>query len=178
MQGVVYGTRTDDMTDDRLLTRFDFDEVWGTALNRFCSQAVIGHPLTPYGLGEQRRGFIALRDSMQCLTIATENPPEKGEYRVFNQFDETYSINELAEKVQKAGKTLGYNVQIKHPENPRVEAEKHYYNPDHERLYKLGFRPVHPLEETLVAMLEDLDRFKDRISAKKERIMPTVYWRK
>ncbi|MDH5267094.1 MAG: UDP-sulfoquinovose synthase [Candidatus Bathyarchaeota archaeon] len=178
MQGVVYGTRTNEMTDDRLLTRFDFDEVWGTALNRFCAQAIIGHNLTPYGLGEQTRGFIALRDSMQCLTLATENPPEKGEYRVFNQFDETYSINGLAKKVQKIGKKLGYDVKIKNPENPRVEAEKHYYNPDHEKLYKLGFKPVHPLEEELEIMFKDLEKFKDRILAKKERIMPTVYWRK
>ncbi|RLI45538.1 NAD-dependent dehydratase [Candidatus Bathyarchaeota archaeon] len=178
MQGVVYGTRTDDMIDDRLLTRFDFDEVWGTALNRFCAQAIIGHPLTAYGLGEQKRGFIALRDSIQCLTIATENPPDKGEYRVFNQFDETYTINELAETVQKIGNKLGYDVEIQHPENPRVEAEKHYYNPHHEKLYKLGFKPVHSLEEELEIMFKDLEKFKDRILAKKERIMPTVYWRK
>ncbi len=178
MQGVVYGTRTDDMIDDRLLTRYDFDEVWGTALNRFCAQAIIGHPLTPYGLGEQIRGFIALRDSMQCLTLAAENQPEKGEYRVFNQFDETYTINELARKVQKTGKKLGYDVTIKNPENPRVEAEKHYYKPDHEKLYKLGFKPVHPLEEELQIMFRDLERFKERILVNKERIMPTVYWRK
>lgn len=178
MQGVVYGTRTDDMTDDRLLTRFDFDEVWGTALNRFCAQAVIGHPLTPYGLGEQKRGFIALRDSMQCLTLATENPPDKGEYRVFNQFDEMYTINELAGKVQKIGSRLGHDVKIDHPENPRVEAEKHYYKPDHEKLYELGFNPVHTLEEELEIMFGDLKKFKERIVAKKDRILPTVYWRK
>jgi len=178
MQGVVYGTRTDDMVDDRLLTRFDFDEVWGTALNRFVAQAIIGHTLTPYGLGGQTRGFIALRDSMQCLTLATENPSEKGEYRVFNQFDETYSINELAEKAQRVGKKLGYDVKVKHPENPRVEAEEHYYNPDHEGLYKLGFKPIHSLEKELEIMFKDLERFKDRILAKKDRIMPTVYWRR
>jgi UDP-sulfoquinovose synthase len=178
MQGVVYGTRIDEMTDDRLLTRFDFDEIWGTALNRFCAQAVIGHRLTPYGLGEQTRGFIALRDSMQCLTLAAENPPEKGEYRVFNQFDETYSINGLAQEVQKVGKELGYTVKIKNPDNPRLEAEKHYYNPDHEKLYKLGFKPIHSLERELKIMFRDLERFKDRILTKKERIMPTIYWRK
>jgi len=166
------------MTDDCLLTRFDFDEVWGTALNRFCAQAIIGHPLTPYGRGEQTRGFIALRDSMQCLALAAENPPKKGEYRVFNQFDETYSVNVLAKKVQKVGKKLGYEVEIKNPENPRVEAEKHYYNPYHEKLYKLGFKPIHSLEEELEIMFRDLERFKDRILTKKERIMPTVYWRK
>ncbi len=177
MQGVVYGTRTDDMIDDRLLTRFDFDEVWGTALNRFVGQAVIGHHLTPYGLGGQTRGFIALVDSMQCLTLATENPPEKGEYRVFNQFDETYSVNELAKKVQKVGKKLGYDVKIKNPENPRLEAEKHYYNPDHHKLYNLGFKPIHSLDEELEIMFKDLERFKGRVLAKKERIMPTVYWK-
>jgi UDP-sulfoquinovose synthase len=178
MQGVVYGTRTNAMTDDRLLTRFDFDEIWGTALNRFCAQTVIGHPLTPYGLGEQKRGFIALRDSMQCLTLATENPPEKGEYRVFNQFDETYTINELAKKVQTVGQKLGYTVKIKNPKNPRVEAEKHYYNPDHKKLYQLGFKPTYPLEDELEIMLNDLGQFKDRILRKKERIMPTIDWRK
>jgi len=177
MQGVVYGTRTDEMVDDRLLTRFDFDEVWGTVINRYCAQAIIGHPLTPYGLGGQTRGFIALRDSIQCLTLATENPPEKGEYRVFNQFDETYSVNELAEKIRRVGNKLGYNVDINHSENPRVEKEEHYYNPDHENLYKLGFKPTHTLEEELELMFRDLEKFKDRILAKKDRIMPTVYWR-
>jgi UDP-sulfoquinovose synthase len=178
MQGVVYGTRTDEMVDDRLLTRFDFDEVWGTVINRYCAQAIIGHPLTPYGLGGQTRGFIALRDSIQCLTLAMEHPPDIGEYRVFNQFDETYSVNKLAEKVQKVGNKLGYNVEIKHPENPRVEAEEHYYNPDHKGLYDLGFEPMYSLEKELETVLTDLERFKDRILAKKERIMPTVYWRK
>ncbi|HIE55003.1 MAG TPA: NAD-dependent epimerase/dehydratase family protein, partial [Chromatiaceae bacterium] len=101
MQGVVFGTRIDEMGDDeRLLTRFDFDQCFGTAVNRFCAQAVIGHPLTPYGRGHQRRGFLPLRDSMQCLTLAIENPPKEGEYRVFNQFEEVYDIYELAEKVK------------------------------------------------------------------------------
>jgi len=104
MQGVVYGTRIDEMgNDERLLTRFDFDQCFGTAINRFCAQAVIGHPLTPYGKGHQKRGFLPLRDSMQCLTIAIENPPKKGEYRVFNQFEEVYDLYELAIKVQKVG---------------------------------------------------------------------------
>lgn len=178
MQGVVYGTRTAEMTDDSLLTRFDFDEVFGTALNRYCAQAIIGHKLTPYGKGGQTRGFIALRDSIQCLTIAIDNPPEKGEYRVFNQFDETYSVNELATIVTKIAKKLGFEVETEHIDNPRVEAEEHYYNPDHENLRKLGFRPVHKLEEELEIMLTDLNRFRDRIEAKKDRILPTVLWRK
>jgi len=177
MQGVVHGIVTDDMTDDRLLTRFDFDEVWGTALNRFCAQAVIGHELTPYGKGGQTRGYIALRDSMQCLTIAVENPPDEGEYRVFNQFDECYSVNELAEHVVKVAGKLGIEARIWHIENPRVEAEEHYYNPDHENLRKLGFKPTHTLDEELEITLSTLMRFKERIEAKRDRILPTIYWR-
>jgi nucleoside-diphosphate-sugar epimerase len=177
MQGVVHGIRTDEMTRDELLTRFDFDEVWGTALNRFCAQAVIGHELTPYGKGGQTRGYIALRDSIQCLTIAVENPPDKGEYRVFNQFDECYSVNELAEHVVKVASELGLDARVWNIENPRVEAEEHYYNPDHDSLYKLGFKPTHTLDDELRITLKELLRWKDRIEAKKGRIMPTIKWR-
>ena len=178
MQGVVHGIVTDDMVNDDLLTRFDFDEVWGTALNRFCAQAIIGHELTPYGKGGQTRGYIALRDSMQCLTLATENPPDKGEYRVFNQFDETYSINELAEHVVKVAGELGIEAKVWNIENPRVEAEEHYYNPDHEHLYKLGFKPTHTLDQELKITISKLTAFKDRIEAKRDRILPTIYWRR
>lgn len=178
MQGVVYGTRTDEMIDDRLLTRFDFDEIFGTAINRFCAQAIIGFPLTPYGKGYQKRGFIALRDSIQCLTIAIDNPPEKGEYRVFNQFDEVYSIVELAEAVKEVGNKFGLDVKVNHIKDPRVEAEEHYYNPHHDNLKKLGFKPTHTLKQELEIMFQDLIRYKDRIETKKERILPTVDWRR
>ena len=178
MQGVVHGIRTEEMTSDELLTRFDFDEVWGTALNRFCAQAIIGHELTPYGKGGQTRGYIALRDSIQCLTIAIENPPEKGVYRTFNQFDECYSVIELADHVVKVCDELGTKANAWHIENPRVEAEEHYYNPDHYELYKLGFRPTNTLNDELRITLKELLRWKDRIEAKKNRILPTVYWKK
>ena len=178
MQGVVHGIITNDMVDDDLLTRFDFDEVWGTALNRFCAQAIVGHELTPYGKGGQTRGYIALRDSMQCLTLATENPPDEGEYRVFNQFDETYSVNELAEHVVKVAGEIGIEAKIWNIENPRIEAEEHYYNPDHENLYKLGFKPTHTLEQELKITLSKLLECKDRIEAKRHRIMPTILWKK
>ena len=178
MQGVVHGIVTDDMIDDDLLTRFDFDECWGTALNRFCSQAIIGHELTPYGKGGQTRGYIALRDSMQCLTIATENPPEEGEYRVFNQFDETYSVNELAEHVVKVAGELGIESKIWNIENPRVEAEEHYYNPDSENLRGLGFKPTHTLDQELRITISKLMEYKDRIEARRNVIMPTIYWTK
>ncbi|MHA1267913.1 MAG: UDP-sulfoquinovose synthase [Candidatus Helarchaeota archaeon] len=177
MQGVVHGINTPQMTREELLTRFDFDEVWGTALNRFCAQAVIGHELTPYGKGGQTRGYIALRDSMQCLTLAVENPPDKGEYRVFNQFDECYSVNELAEHVVKVSGEFGIEAKIWNIPNPRVEAEEHYYNPDHENLYKLGFKPTNSLDDELRITIPILMKYKERIEAKKDRIMPTINWR-
>ena len=178
MQGVVYGTQTEEIVSDNLLTRFDFDEVFGTALNRFCSQAIIGHELTPYGKGGQTRGYIALCDSIQCQTIAIENPPEKSEYRTLNQFDETYSVNELAEIVVKVAGDLGIEANIWNIDNPRVESEEHYYNPDHETLYKLGFTPTRQITEEVKITIKELMKWRDRIEAKKECIMPTVYWRK
>jgi UDP-sulfoquinovose synthase len=178
MQGVVHGVVTDDMVNDDLLTRFDFDEVWGTALNRFCAQAIIGHELTPYGKGGQTRGYIALRDSMQCLTIAAENPPDEGEYRVFNQFDECYSVNELAEHVVNIAGESGIEAKIWNIENPRIEAEEHYYNPDRENLPNLGFKPTNTLEDELRITIPKLMQYKDRIEAKRDRILPTIYWKK
>ncbi len=177
MQGVVYGTRIDEMGDDeRLLTRLDFDQAFGTAINRFACQAVIGEPLTPYGKGKQKRGFLPLRDSMQCLTLAIENPPEPGEYRVFNQFEETYTIYELAEKVKKVANELGLDTEIIPLENPRKEAEEHYYNPDHQHLLDLGYQPTHDMEAELRIMLTDLMRYRDRIEAVKDVLIPDIRW--
>ena len=177
MQGVVYGSRTEELSDDRLLTRFDFDQVFGTVVNRFCAQAVIGYPLTPYGQGGQKRGFIGLVDSIQCLRIALQNPPRTGEYRVFNQLDEVYGINELAEHVKTVADTMNIDVEIRPVENPRVEAEEHFYEVEHERLRKLGFRPTRSLDEELGIILRDLLKFKSRILAKKQVIAPTITWR-
>jgi UDP-sulfoquinovose synthase len=177
MQGVVYGTRTDEMVNDYLLTRFDFDAVFGTVLNRFCAQAVLGQKLTPYGLGRQKRPIIALRDAIQCLTLAVQNPPDKGEYRVFNQFDEVYTITEMAKKVKRVANRLGLSTEIESCENPRIEEEQvNYYNPIHERLYQLGFRAAHNIEEELETMLTDLSKYKRRLIAKKSRILPRVRW--
>jgi len=178
MQGVVHGVVTDDMLNDDLLTRFDFDEVWGTAINRFCAQTVIGHELTPYGKGGQTRGYLALRDSMQCFTLAVENPPDEGEYRVFNQFDETYAVNELAEKVSKVAKEFGLEGKIWNIPNPRLEAEEHYYEPDMKHLPDLGFKPTKSLEDELRITIPKLMEYKDRIEAKRETIMPKILWTK
>jgi UDP-sulfoquinovose synthase len=177
MQGVVFGTRIDEMGhDERLCTRFDFDQCFGTAINRYCAQAVIGHPLTPFGKGHQRRGFLPLRDSMQCLTLAVTNPPAAGEYRVFNQFEEVYDVTELAQKVQKVGQSLGLDVQVRNIENPRKEMEEHYYNPDHKHLLDLGYKPTHDVEAEMRIMLNDLMKCRDRIEARKEALIPDIRW--
>jgi UDP-sulfoquinovose synthase len=177
MQGVVFGTRIDEMGDDeRLLTRLDFDQCFGTAINRFCCQAVIGERISLYGIGHQKRGFLPLRDSMQCITLALENPPGKPEYRVFNQFEEVYDITELAEKVKRVGDKINLNVIIENVENPRLESEKHYYNPDHQNLLDLGYQPTHDVESEIEIMLNDLFKFKNRIEARKEALTPDIRW--
>jgi UDP-sulfoquinovose synthase len=176
MQGVVYGTRTQEMIDDSLMTRFDFDESFGTVINRYCAEAVAGLPLTPYGQGKQKRGFIDLVDSIQCLTIAIETPAARGEYRIFNQLDEVYTIVELAERVVKAARKLGMNVKIQNLQNPRIEKEEHYYEVDHEHLRKLGFKPIRTLGETLDIMLKDLSKYKDRVLEKSQVILPKTTW--
>ena len=177
MQGVVFGTRIDKSDDDeRLLTRLDFDQCFGTAINRFSCQAVIGHPLTLFGKGGQKRGFLPLRDSMQCLTLALENPPEHGEYRVFNQFEEVYNLTQLALKVQRAAAGLGMEVEVRSVENPRTELEDHFYEPDHHNLLNLGYKPAHTVETEITFMLEDLQKYSDRIEMHRDVFMPDVRW--
>jgi UDP-sulfoquinovose synthase len=177
MQGVVFGTRINGLsTDPRLTTRLDFDQAFGTAINRFCCQAVIGHPLTPFGKGHQKRGFLPLRDSMQCLTLALENPPQAGEYRVFNQFEEVYDITELARKVRRVARSLGLDTDVLNLENPRQEAEDHYYQADHQQLFELGYKPTHDVEAEMEIMLRDLLKYRGRIEAKREALIPDVRW--
>ena len=175
-QGVVYGIETEETAlDERLVTRFDYDEVFGTALNRFCLQAVIGHPLTVYGRGGQTRGYLNIVDTLQCVELAVANPAAPGEYRVFNQFTEQFSIVELAELVQRAGKEYGLEVEVRHLDNPRVEAEEHYYRAAHTKLLDLGLRP-HLLSETLIeSMFAAIERYRDRVIP--DRIDPAIRWR-
>ncbi len=177
MQGVVYGTRTKDITSSKLFTRFDIDEVWGTALNRFCAQATAGLPITPYGKGGQTRGFLSLEDSISCLDLALSNPPKDGEYRVFNQFDEYYSINELAEMTKEVYEREFYrSAEIHRVPNPRIEAEEHYYNPAHEKLKKLGYVRSKELKDELRIILNDLARYRGRIEKVRDVIMPKTNW--
>jgi UDP-sulfoquinovose synthase len=175
-QGVVYGIETDETAqDERLCTRFDYDEWFGTVLNRFCVQAVIGHPLTVYGKGGQTRGFLNVRDTLQCVELALDHPPEAGEYRVFNQFTESFSVGELAELVQRSAAEIGIEAEINHVDNPRVEAEEHYYNPIHTKLLDLGLQPTYLGEELVESMLHAIERHKDRIID--AAIDPRTQWR-
>ena len=175
-QGVVYGIETDETTrDERLGTRFDYDEWFGTVLNRFCVQAVIGHPLTVYGKGGQTRGFLNIRDTLQCVQLAVDNPPELGEYRVFNQFTEQFSVSELAELVKQSAEDAGTEVEIKAFPNPRVEAEQHYYNATHTKLLDLGLEPHHLGEELVQSMLRIIDQHRGRVIER--AILPHTTWK-
>ncbi len=175
-QGVVYGTVTDESAlDEALINRFDYDEVFGTVLNRFCVQAAIGSPLTVYGRGGQTRGFLDIRDTVRCIELACLNPAKPGECRVFNQFTERFSILDIAHLVEAAGKKMGLNVEINHLPNPRVEAEEHYYNAKNTKLIDLGLEP-HMLSNSLLDSLMNIAvKYRDRID--KELFMPQVDWR-
>jgi UDP-sulfoquinovose synthase len=174
-QGVVYGVHTDEtLLDDRLLTRFDYDEQFGTALNRFCLQAAIGHPLTVYGSGGQTRGFLNIRDTLACVELALLNPAEQGEMRVYNQFTESFSIRDLAIVVQHAGKELGLDVAIGEVENPRTEAQEHYYNPTHTKLLDLGLKPTLLSDDLVTDTLDTLMKYQHR--AVREAIAPRTRW--
>jgi UDP-sulfoquinovose synthase len=175
-QGVVYGVHTEEtLLDDRLLTRFDYDEQFGTALNRFCLQAVVGRPLTVYGSGGQTRGFLNIRDTLACVELALLNPADRGEMRVYNQFTESFSIRDLAVAVQQAGKELGLDVEIAEVENPRSEAQEHYYNPTHTKLLDLGLEPTHLSDDLVTDTLSTLLKYQDR--AVHEAIAPRTTWR-
>jgi len=175
MQGPVFGVKIYEMNgDERLLTRFDYDEVFGTVINRFCAQAVYGHPLTVYGKGGQTRGYLPLRESMFCINAIIENPPEAGKYRTLNQFARTYTINDLASIVQAAGKKYDLFIDIKHYENPRKELETHYYNPHRQGLLDLGYKPTMDITEDVTKLIGDLLPYSDRI--KEHLVIPRTRW--
>lgn len=168
MQGPVYGIVTDESEQqERLLTCFSYDELFGTVLNRFIVQAVAGYPLTVYGRGGQTRGYLNIKDTLNCVRLSLENPADKGELRIFNQFTETFSVNDLADRVQAAGKQLGLDVRVRHIENPRKEMEEHYYNPRHTGLLELGLEPNYLTEAVLVGMMTKVLRHRASIEAHK-----------
>ena len=176
-QGVVYGLLTEETgMDELLVNRLDYDGVFGTALNRFCIQAAIGHPLTVYGTGGQTRAFLDIRDTVRCMEIAIANPAEAGKFRVFNQFTEMFSVGDLATMVKKAGTAMGLDVEIDHLDNPRVELEEHYFNAKNTNLLDLGLEP-HKLSDSLLdSLLNFAIKYKERVD--KDHILPKVSWRR
>jgi UDP-sulfoquinovose synthase len=175
-QGVVYGTITEQTErDPRLVNRFDYEDVFGTALNRFCVQAAIGHPLTVYGKGGQTRGFLDIRDTVRCIELACENPADRGEMRVYNQFTEQFSVLQLAELVVDAAAKLGVEATIEKMPNPRVELEEHYYNAKHTKLLDLGLEPHYLSDSLLDSLLNVAIEHRDRVN--RAIIEPRVNWR-
>jgi UDP-sulfoquinovose synthase len=176
MQGPVYGLSTEEADlHPQLAPNFHYDDIFGTVVNRFLVQAVAGLPLSVYGKGGQVRGYLNLRDTLQCVTLAAANPPDKGQLRILNQFTETFSVNELAERIQKVAAGMGLPVEIQHVDNPRKEQEEHYYNPAHRGLLELGLQPHFMTDDMIAAMLDRVRAHRDRIIV--DRILPRVRWR-
>lgn len=189
MQGPVYGIETEEsalinvdscrsgpsgLSDSSLLTIFNYDEIFGTILNRFIVQAVVDYPLTVYGMGGQTRGYLNIRDTLQCVHMSEKTPAARGQLRIFNQIMETFSANELAEKVRHVGRTLGYEVRIDHIENPRKEAEEHYYNPTYQGVLEIGVEPHYLTDDVLTGMFRAVERHKQNI--RKEVIFRGIKW--
>ncbi|MBD2296011.1 NAD-dependent epimerase/dehydratase family protein [Anabaena sphaerica FACHB-251] len=174
-QGIVYGVLTEETgMDELLINRLDYDGVFGTALNRFCIQAAVGHPLTVYGKGGQTRGFLDIRDTVRCIELAIANPAQPGEFRVFNQFTELFSVGDLALMVKKAGNAMGLNIDINHIDNPRVEKEEHYFNAKNTKLLDLGLQP-HLLSDSLLdSLLNFAVKYQQRVD--NNQILPKVSW--
>ncbi len=176
-QGVVYGVLTEETgMDEMLINRLDYDGVFGTALNRFCIQAAIGHPLTVYGKGGQTRGFLDIRDTVGCLELAIANPAQSGEFRVFNQFTELFSVGDLALMVKKAGSALGLNVEINNLDNPRIELEEHYFKAKNTKLLDLGLQPHYLSDSLLDSLLNFATKYKNRVDM--NHILPKVTWKR
>ena len=175
MQGPVYGTETEESKiDERLKTIFNYDELFGTIVNRFITQAVVGYPLTVYGKGGQTRGYLNIKDTLQCIFVAEQNPAVKGQLNIFNQIMETFSANQLAEMTKEAGDRLGYNVEIKNIDNPRKELEEHYYNPVYQGMINLGVKPNYLTPEVMDSMFKLVAKYKSNI--RKETIFRGVKW--
>lgn len=176
MQGPVYGLSTpESLIDDALLPHFHYDDIFGTLVNRFVTQAVAGIPLTVYGKGGQTRGYLNLLDTLQCIKLATDTPVDSGELRILNQFTETFSVNDLAEQVERVGNELGLKVRVESIENPRKEPEEHYYNPVHSGLVELGLEPHFLTDDRLAEIMGQVRKYADRINP--DQVLPRVRWR-
>lgn len=176
-QGVVYGVLTEETgMDELLINRLDYDGVFGTALNRFCIQAAVGHPLTVYGSGGQTRAFLDIRDTVRCVELAIATPAKAGEFRVFNQFTEMFNVGDLALMVKNAATTIGLDVDVKHIDNPRIEKEEHYFNAKNTNLLDLGLQPHYLSDSLLDSLLNFTTKYKGRVDA--AQIMPKVSWKR
>ncbi|BAS56837.1 MULTISPECIES: NAD-dependent epimerase/dehydratase family protein [Leptolyngbya] len=176
-QGIVYGVLTEETgMDEMLINRLDYDGVFGTALNRFCIQAAIGHPLTVYGKGGQTRGFLDIRDTVRCVELAIETPAQPGEFRVFNQFTELFGVGEIASMIQKAGSSMGLKVDVQNFDNPRIEKEEHYFNAKNTNLLDLGLQPHYLSDSLLDSLLNFAIKYKDRVDH--DEILPKVTWKR
>ena len=176
-QGVVYGVLTDETgADERLVNRLDYDGVFGTALNRFCIQAAVGHPITVYGKGGQTRAFLDIRDTVRCVELAIATPADAGQFRVLNQFTEMFSVGDLGLMVKKAGASLGLDVEVQNIENPRIEAEEHYFNAKNTKLLDLGLEPHYLSDSLLDSLLNYAVKYRDRVD--KKQILPKVTWKR
>ncbi len=176
-QGVVYGVDTNETKlDDKFSTSFHYDEVFGTVINRFICQSVIGKDLTVYGNGSQTRGYLNIIDTIKCIEIAANNPAKKSEFRVFNQYTEVLSINDIAEKVIKASSLNGIKINHTNIKNPRVEEEDHYYKPSNTSLISLGLNPIKINDDVLTEMIKKVLKHKDRILI--NTVMPNIKWQK
>jgi UDP-sulfoquinovose synthase len=174
-QGVVYGTHTEQTAlSPALANRYDYDHIFGTVLNRFCVQAALGHPLTVYGAGGQTRSFLDIRDTVRCIEIALENPAAEGQYRVFNQFTEMFSVEELAERVARVAREHGLACEIAHVANPRVERESHYYNCVNTNLRSLGLEPTLLADGTIAGLIALAREHAGRVDLR--LIPPRVAW--
>jgi len=175
MQGPVYGLETPEtVMDGGFRPFFNYDEIFGTVVNRFVVQAVAGYPLTVYGKGGQTRGYLNLKDTLQCVRLAAGKPAEPGELRIFNQITETFTVNELAERVERVGKGMGYPVEVKSIDNPRKEQEEHYYNPVYTGLKELGLEPHYLTDDVLAGMFETVIEHRDNIH--EHKIFRGVKW--
>ena len=174
-QGVVYGIETDQtILDPVLRTSFHYDDVFGTVLNRFLVQAAVGAPLTIYGNGTQTRGFLNIRDTIACVELASDNPSDRGDFRIFNQFTEQFSVSDLAEKVRASGERTGLKVKVNNIDNPRIEQENHYYNAKHSKLVDLGLTPHLLDDDTIDAMLDTVRSNCENVDTKV--FTPRIKW--
>ena len=175
MQGPVYGIETpESAVNHKLRTIFNYDEIFGTILNRFIVQALVDYPLTVYGKGGQTRGYLNINDTLKCVHMSEKTAAQQGELRIFNQIMETFSVNQLADKVQHVGKALGYDVKINHMENPRKEAEEHYYNPTYQGLVEIGVKPHYLTDEVMTGMMRVVERYKENI--RRDVIFRGIKW--